>query len=398
MHQTVVKRRDDPLLSIRRCSECCDKFHCSFCKMVFHYLHHIQNHVRNHVGIAVQQDDFVIIKCGLGCRPTPHFHCCYCTSTLIRRADLIKHVAVIHSGQAPPPRRVAPPPRRVAPPPLQAALPQLRASPPPRQAAPPPHQAPQPPSVGGACLRQQVRVTCSHCGVQMNKKNLLVHVRRKHSQEVTEGRADPGPAGDGRPDGEDAGLHRGVHALLTNKGRPPQHAGTGSTSVQSPQRRAMPEERSCVGHLGELVLITAHTKLVMSPGDEVLPSDVRKVIVGEEEQQEWSCRVEQEQPEPPLIKEEQQEWSSRVEQEQPEPPLIKEEQEELWTSQEGEQLQGLEEADISKLPFPPVPVKSEDDEEKPQSSQLHQSPAEESREVEPLSSSSTHHLKTEADG
>ncbi|KAM9839067.1 uncharacterized protein ACBR49_017733 [Aulostomus maculatus] len=32
-------------------------------------------------------------------------------------------------------------------------------------------------------------------------------------------------------------------------------------------------------------------------------------------------------------------------------------------------LQGLEEADISKLPFPSVPVKSEDDEEKPQSSQ-----------------------------
>ncbi|KAK9527067.1 hypothetical protein VZT92_015732 [Zoarces viviparus] len=41
---------------------------------------------------------------------------------------------------------------------------------------------------------------------------------------------------------------------------------------------------------------------------------------------------------------EQQEWSSK-EQEDSEPPHIKEEQEELWTSQEGEQLQGLEEAD-----------------------------------------------------
>ncbi|XP_078123541.1 uncharacterized protein LOC144528670 [Sander vitreus] len=82
---------------------------------------------------------------------------------------------------------------------------------------------------------------------------------------------------------------------------------------------------------------------------------------------------------------EQQECSSSADQQEPEPlPHIKEEQEELWSSQQGEQLQGLEEADITKFPFTPVPVKSGDGEEKAQSSQLHQR--------------QTQHMEREADG
>ncbi|XP_032361822.1 gastrula zinc finger protein XlCGF17.1 isoform X1 [Etheostoma spectabile] len=79
--------------------------------------------------------------------------------------------------------------------------------------------------------------------------------------------------------------------------------------------------------------------------EEALPSDVQKVIVGEEHQQEWS---------------------SNMEQEDTKPPHIKEEQEELWISQEGEQLQEPEEADTTTFPFTLLHVKSEEDEEKPQ--------------------------------
>ncbi|XP_033946654.2 zinc finger protein ZFP2-like [Pseudochaenichthys georgianus] len=89
-----------------------------------------------------------------------------------------------------------------------------------------------------------------------------------------------------------------------------------------------------------------------------------------------------------VVKEEplpdQQEWSTSLDQEDPEsPPYIKQEQEELGISQEREPLQKLEEADITKSTFTPDPVKSEDNKEKPQSSQPHQI--------------QTEHMKTEAD-
>ncbi|XP_068423195.1 zinc finger and SCAN domain-containing protein 31-like [Clinocottus analis] len=87
------------------------------------------------------------------------------------------------------------------------------------------------------------------------------------------------------------------------------------------------------------------------PTGTVLPSDVRKMIVVEEE-----------------VPPKQAQWSSGLDQEDSEPPH-KEDQKRLWISQQGEQLQGLKEAGI-KFSF--TPVKSEDDEEEAQSSQLRQ--------------------------
>ncbi|XP_034720853.1 oocyte zinc finger protein XlCOF6-like isoform X2 [Etheostoma cragini] len=86
------------------------------------------------------------------------------------------------------------------------------------------------------------------------------------------------------------------------------------------------------------VVLKPETKL----RGEALPLDVQKVIVGEEHQQEWSSSLDQE------------DMKCRH---------IKEEQEELQISQERKQSQGLEETDVTKVPFAPVHVKNEDNEE-----------------------------------
>ncbi|XP_030002814.1 zinc finger protein 3 homolog [Sphaeramia orbicularis] len=88
-----------------------------------------------------------------------------------------------------------------------------------------------------------------------------------------------------------------------------------------------------------------------------------------------------------------QECSPSQDQEDPEPPHIKEEQEELQVNQE---------ADIIKFSSTPVPVKSEDDDEVTQASQLHQRQTEENGEYcggsEPANSFHPHgHLKTQTE-
>ncbi len=63
----------------------------------------------------------------------------------------------------------------------------------------------------------------------------------------------------------------------------------------------------------------------------MVPADIQQLLVSKEvppEQQKWSFRLRQE--------------------DQKEPRHIKEEEETLWSSQEKEQLQELEEADINK--------------------------------------------------
>ncbi|XP_013879891.1 zinc finger protein 626, partial [Austrofundulus limnaeus] len=84
-----------------------------------------------------------------------------------------------------------------------------------------------------------------------------------------------------------------------------------------------------------------------------------------------------------------------MDQQDPQPLHIKKEQEELWTRLEGEQLSVKEETDATEFSFTAVTVKSEDDEEKPLFSQLHQHQMDH-RDVP--NSSSADQMKVEADG
>ncbi|XP_072769789.1 uncharacterized protein [Nerophis lumbriciformis] len=70
------------------------------------------------------------------------------------------------------------------------------------------------------------------------------------------------------------------------------------------------------------------------------------------EQQEWTSRMKQEEPQPPHVKEEEVE---------PQDPHIKEEEEEHSISQEEKHIEELEKVDVPKMPLTGVTVKSEDE-------------------------------------
>uniref|UniRef100_A0A3Q0RVF1 C2H2-type domain-containing protein n=1 Tax=Amphilophus citrinellus TaxID=61819 RepID=A0A3Q0RVF1_AMPCI len=97
-----------------------------------------------------------------------------------------------------------------------------------------------------------------------------------------------------------------------------------------------------------------------------------------------------------VIKEVPPDWSPTTNQQ--ETVHIKEEQEELWASQEGEQLNGLEVADISKFPIHAVHLKCEEEKEKSEYLQPSQQKTGCNREAEPLTSLPTTQIKMETDG
>uniref|UniRef100_A0A8C2ZGN6 C2H2-type domain-containing protein n=1 Tax=Cyclopterus lumpus TaxID=8103 RepID=A0A8C2ZGN6_CYCLU len=141
---------------------------------------------------------------------------------------------------------------------------------------------------------------------------------------------------------------------------------------------------------------------VFNPRVQLHRSDVQQLFVIKADVPPECLDLNQEELEPLHIKEDPEPLHIKEEpeplhiKEDPEPLHIKEDLEDLWTRLEGEQLTVLEEADITKFSFTVVTVKSEDD--KPQTSRLHQSQTEDYREAEPPAGRSATPIKTQTDG
>nr|XP_020496883.1 uncharacterized protein LOC109989458 isoform X1 [Labrus bergylta] len=103
-HVSIQKRFSHPPL--QKCESCCSppRYHCPFCAPALFKptrLSRIREHLENHFRRAVFAGKYTIHKCGLQCRKQCHYHCLYCTATLIRKKDFKKHLLTCHKVHRP---------------------------------------------------------------------------------------------------------------------------------------------------------------------------------------------------------------------------------------------------------------------------------------------------------
>ncbi|KAL7405612.1 hypothetical protein ABVT39_004213 [Epinephelus coioides] len=103
VHVSIQKGCSLPAL--QRCINCCfpAKYHCPFCLPSFFKPtkpSRTRIHLTNHLKRAITVGEYTIHKCALGCRNQPHYHCLYCTATLIRTSDFTRHLSSCGKGRA----------------------------------------------------------------------------------------------------------------------------------------------------------------------------------------------------------------------------------------------------------------------------------------------------------
>ncbi len=158
--------------------------------------------VKSNICILFSFSEFLIVKCNLQCREQAHFHCCYCPNTVIRKAQILKHLASCTKRQVPATEPATVEPAAISEPivtcePIDPSA-SVDLNDPVATSEPIVHSAPvafKEPAVAEVPLpvksvliprklRIQKKVQCVQCGVTVNKKNLDVHVKRKHTGKI----------------------------------------------------------------------------------------------------------------------------------------------------------------------------------------------------------------------
>ncbi|KAL2099743.1 hypothetical protein ACEWY4_004137 [Coilia grayii] len=76
-------------------------YKCPCCKFFTNHEFKFKVHIDNHIRHAVHHGDYNICKCNLECRSTAHFHCLFCTETIIRKDQVTPHLNHCSSSKPP---------------------------------------------------------------------------------------------------------------------------------------------------------------------------------------------------------------------------------------------------------------------------------------------------------
>ncbi|XP_059203417.1 uncharacterized protein LOC131982813 [Centropristis striata] len=212
-HHTYFPANEEPVFPSA------EAYDCPCCPFWTRQHHTIVYHLRNHLDAAVRHGEYRICKCSFKCRDAHHFHCLTCDTTIIRRNHFIAHLKVCTVRSVPKRQKAAsvtqsPVAASVTQSPVAASVTQspVAASVTQSPAAASVTQSPAAASVTQSPVvasvtqssatvtqipvaapapaaqpqmhvhrQQQVKIKCVHCGLTLNRCNLRVHIKRKHS-------------------------------------------------------------------------------------------------------------------------------------------------------------------------------------------------------------------------
>ncbi|XP_062334414.1 uncharacterized protein LOC134034082 [Osmerus eperlanus] len=91
----ISVQKENTLPSVNKCLDCCNRYHCPFCKTsVFKPTnkYKLRRHLQSHLSRAVNYRGYSLFRCFLECSSSGHNHCPFCRTIILKKADFINHV------------------------------------------------------------------------------------------------------------------------------------------------------------------------------------------------------------------------------------------------------------------------------------------------------------------